>query len=473
MPFQFVGGSYALAVRTADVQRAVNLYPALVESTSGKAPAILESIPGLSLFATLGMEVRGIKQAAGRVFVVAGSTLYELASDGTATSRGTLSTSSGPVDMASRQRAQETSADVLTDNIKAIGPGILRGFNRGVGTLSHLLGKVLPDTPQYAEQRKKFDQFNAGLDDENKDKPGYKAGDFAGKVLVTSPVGGVAAAPLRAVPALAPLADSVATAGFRAGGAKGIANLLTRSAGGAVNGSASAALIDPKDALGGALIGGGLPLGLAGLGVGMNAVGNLLRPGGANSDLTRTAINQYGIPLGAADISTNPLIKGARSVLNDVPVIGGIGTRQKQAVQEGFNQAVGSTFGANAKSLTPQVMDAAKKNLGSEFDRIWNNNALPYDGQLFNDIQGLRANADKLPNGEGARLKSWLDDVESKMQPDSQGNLPMPGDVANRMQSKLRQEAENANGFLALHCSECCELHPQVRHKRIEPVLHR
>jgi hypothetical protein len=95
----FVGGSYALDFRKADVQRAVNLYVSIIESGSGKAPAVLQSIPGLSLFASLGAEIRGAHEVNGQLFVVAGSGLYEISSAGVATNRGALSSSTGPVDM--------------------------------------------------------------------------------------------------------------------------------------------------------------------------------------------------------------------------------------------------------------------------------------------------------------------------------------------------------------------------------------
>lgn len=95
----FVGSSYQLANRKGSVQRAVNLYLVGLEAAS-KSPVILQSVPGLAVFAALGAEIRGIYESADRCFVVAGSTLYELNSAGTSTNRGTLNTSAGPVDFA-------------------------------------------------------------------------------------------------------------------------------------------------------------------------------------------------------------------------------------------------------------------------------------------------------------------------------------------------------------------------------------
>lgn len=95
----FVGPSYALKTYKASAQRSVNLYLVGMETPS-KAPFILQATPGLAVFADLGAPVRGGLRAAGRCFVVAGATLFEVYADGTKTSRGTLLTSAGPVDMA-------------------------------------------------------------------------------------------------------------------------------------------------------------------------------------------------------------------------------------------------------------------------------------------------------------------------------------------------------------------------------------
>lgn len=88
------------------------------------------------------------------------------------------------------------------------------------------------------------------------------AGELGAEVLATAPVGGAIAAPLKVVPAAAPLAQAIRTGGFSTGramqaapfGARA-ADLATRTAGGAVTGGATAALINPAEAESGALAG--------------------------------------------------------------------------------------------------------------------------------------------------------------------------------------------------------------------------
>lgn len=101
MPAPFVGFSYSLGTRTADVQRAVNCYPAPIESGSGKNLYQQKAIPGLVSFCDVGSVGRGAYEINGRAWVVVDSTLWELSANGAATSRGTLLTSTGFVSIKS------------------------------------------------------------------------------------------------------------------------------------------------------------------------------------------------------------------------------------------------------------------------------------------------------------------------------------------------------------------------------------
>ena len=50
MKFPFIGPSYTLNARKADVQRTVNLFPVVREVAGTKSIAYLDSVPGLSVF---------------------------------------------------------------------------------------------------------------------------------------------------------------------------------------------------------------------------------------------------------------------------------------------------------------------------------------------------------------------------------------------------------------------------------------
>jgi hypothetical protein len=84
-----IGGSYFLRDRKTAVQRSVNCYPMRVEGFGEDTQMVLESAPGLELVATLAGDVRGMRNADGRLFVVAGTTLYEFVG-GIAINRGAV-----------------------------------------------------------------------------------------------------------------------------------------------------------------------------------------------------------------------------------------------------------------------------------------------------------------------------------------------------------------------------------------------
>jgi hypothetical protein len=102
------------------------------------------------------------------------------------------------------------------------------------------------------------------------------AGELAGNVAATWPVGGLLGKGVQAAgnamkvgKFVAPVAESIATGGMRVGslaGASGkaatAASISARAAGGAVNGGATAGLVDPESAGTGAWIGAALPVGV-------------------------------------------------------------------------------------------------------------------------------------------------------------------------------------------------------------------
>lgn len=164
-------------------------------------------------------------------------------------------------------------------------------------------------------------------------------------------------------------------------------------------------------------------------------------------ELARAAMDK-GIPLNLSDITDSRFIKSARSVMNDTPGLSVIGGRQDAGKQPAFNRAVGKTFGAEADNLTPEVMGAAKGEMGKKFDKVWNQNVLEVDAPLFQQLQTARQEAAKLPQGDRQRLMGWVKDIESQMMPGANGAPTIPGAVANRYQSKLRTEVDSAGGFL-------------------------
>jgi hypothetical protein len=163
------GPSYALRNRSADVQRVVNWIPVQIESATGKGgqPSYLKQCPGKVALSAFGAPLRGIYTTRDVLYAVAGATLYSIDSSGVATSRGALSSSSGPVQIADNVTqlgiVDGPSGYVLDlDTMAFVGmSGNFRGSSQidvldGYGVFS------VPNSPQfYISANQDFTGFNA------------------------------------------------------------------------------------------------------------------------------------------------------------------------------------------------------------------------------------------------------------------------------------------------------------------------
>lgn len=90
MQFPFCGPTYASASIQADSQRAINLFPEVVESGAGKSKQILLGTPGLQTFCTLPQSPTRALYASARkeLYAVAGTGFYQIFADGSYVYRG-------------------------------------------------------------------------------------------------------------------------------------------------------------------------------------------------------------------------------------------------------------------------------------------------------------------------------------------------------------------------------------------------
>lgn len=163
------GPSYALRNRSADVQRCVNWIPVQIESGVGKGgqPSYLKQVPGKAAFSTLDDPVRGIYTARDMLYVVAGARLYSIDSSGVATFCGSLSSNTGPVQMADNvtQLGIVDGAGGYVLDLDTLAFAAMAGNFRGSSQIDVLDGYgvfAVPDSAQfYISANQDFTEFNA------------------------------------------------------------------------------------------------------------------------------------------------------------------------------------------------------------------------------------------------------------------------------------------------------------------------
>jgi hypothetical protein len=162
----------------------------------------------------------------------------------------------------------------VVENLMQVPAGIYKGFKDvtdtmfkgGASAIDYLAGTNTRAAVDEAAAR-----ANAEYQKTYGDSTLAQGSRIVGNVAATAPVGAVIAAPLRAAPALAPVAETIVSSGFRTGiapaagratltGAQRGADLALRAGGGAVTGAASAGLVNPEDVETGALVGAAVPV---------------------------------------------------------------------------------------------------------------------------------------------------------------------------------------------------------------------
>lgn len=132
-------------------------------------------------------------------------------------------------------------------------------------TLSSL---ITGDKPMNRNQQRRADMDSAlQILGAETDSRGYAAGKLGAEIAGTAGVGGLIGKGLSAIPALVKYAPVVQSGGMTLGNAgtgSYLANLFIRAAGGATNGAATAALIDPKTIGSGAVAGAAMPIAVKG-----------------------------------------------------------------------------------------------------------------------------------------------------------------------------------------------------------------
>ena len=182
----------------------------------------------------------------------------------------------------------------------------------------------------------------------------------------------------------------------------------------------------------------GATLGGAGQGIasGLGKLAVAAKPA-ANSVVQRSidAARAAGIPLHVSQVTNSKVVKTMGSVLNQLPFTGAGKAAQKQ--QEAFNRAVSRSFGADAGTLSDDVMHAAKTNLGGQYDRLFNGRTIGLDRQAVNDLFSLhRAVGDDLEASQAAVARKQIERIL-----DESGNLgAMPGKVYQDLRSQLRKK---------------------------------
>jgi hypothetical protein len=299
------------------------------------------------------------------------------------------------------------------------------GLVRGAGSIGSTLlapGDAIQDAlagrPLMSTNNARRQGIDAGLQSAgaNPESFNYGAGKLTGEIAGTAGVGGALAKGATALGAAPQFANALASGGMTLGpgSSSGAANMLTRVAGGAITGGASAGLVNPEDAKTGALIGGALPVATKAAGMAGNAIGKALSGGQLAPEVKQlaTRAKDLGIDIPADRLVNSKPLNALASSLDYVPGSGRAATMSK--MEDQLNTAVSRTFGQDSSNVT-QALRKAGDELGGKFDKVLSSNTVKVDQQFLQDLTDATQMASKELGSDGARIiGNQVDEILAK-----------------------------------------------------------
>jgi hypothetical protein len=297
------------------------------------------------------------------------------------------------------------------------------GSVRGAGSIGATLLRPFESAEDNAARRKSMDDALTNLVGADPNSMAYQTNKLVTELAGTSGVGGLIAKGLRLIPgaaqALPTLIPAIESGGMSVNGATGAYGMANRVAGGAVNGAATAGLVDPKDAKTGMMLGAATPPAVATAGTIGNAAGNVLRAKPISPVLAQTARESidagYVIPPNMVEPSlksqviesisgkqatqqvastrntatTEKLVRQALGIADDVPLT--------KATLENLRRTAGKAYG-EVSALSPQAaadLEALKqaRNDAQGWFNAYNRSASPND---LAKAKAYRAQAEQL-----------------------------------------------------------------------------
>lgn len=326
-----------------------------------------------------------------------------------------------PAKKAPEASAGERFMGGVTQGAKDLVGGLVRGAG-SIGSTLLAPGDAIQDAmagrPLMSTNNARRAGIDGGLQAAGADPNSlaYGAGKLTGEIAGTAGVGGVLAKGATALGATPQFANALQSGGMMLGpgASSGAQNMLTRMAGGAITGGASAGLANPEDARTGAMIGGALPVATKAAGMAGNAIGKAISGGQLAPEVKAlaTRAKDLGIDIPADRLVNSKPLNALASSLDYVPGSGRASTMGK--MEDQLNTAVSRTFGQNSSNVT-QALRKAGDELGSKFDKVLSSNTVKVDPQFLSDLTDATQMASKELGSDGARIiQNQVDEILAK-----------------------------------------------------------
>lgn len=156
-----------------------------------------------------------------------------------------------------------------------------------------------------------------------------------------------------------------------------------------------------------------------------------------------------GIPLTAAQSTGSKPLQVMESVFANMPMTSGPQAAISEAQRKAFNKAVLGKAGVNADNASPEVLDAAFKQIGARFDDVASRTNVAIDDVFHQNVAAVAQNyGRRLPTDVAPVFQSYMDDIAAMQaaagQPGVAG-VTVDGRAFQKVYSDLRRAARGAS----------------------------
>lgn len=145
------------------------------------------------------------------------------------------------------------------------------------------------------------------------------------------------------------------------------------------------------------------------------------------------ALQGEGVELTAGQATGNKRLQYAESELG-----GDIAQQFMENQGDQFTNAALQRVGVSAPRATPEVLDRAYRNIGSEFDRLASNATVPVDQPLIADLQGSLDNYKNLVEGNAApAVQNYIDEIFDHAAKSPAGQPLLTGEQYQSLHSRI------------------------------------
>ena len=154
-------------------------------------------------------------------------------------------------------------------------------------------------------------------------------------------------------------------------------------------------------------------------------------------------LRKNDVPLATGDITGNKGVQVLESVLETLPVSGGLQTAFRDRQREAVNRAVTATTGEGVPAFTTAERAARKAELGRKFEDLSTSTTVNLDREFTTKLDDILKNyREQLPPDVMKNVEQRLESlIGASTQP---GNPQIPGAIYQKIRSKLSKQSTNA-----------------------------